>query len=47
MDGLVVRVSPSDVRLDDTEKWEGSLVKLDEHSVVDLTQTEDLEGLKN
>ena len=46
VDGLVVWVSPSNVWLDDAEKWKSSLVQLDEDSVVDLTKTEDLESLK-
>lgn len=36
---------PSDVRIDDAEQRQSGLVQLHEHSVVDLTQTQDLQSL--
>merc|ERR1712156_610253 len=42
---LEVGSSPGDVRLTDAEHVDGSLVQLDEHAVVDLPQTEQLQNL--
>lgn len=39
------RVAPGDVRLGNSEHVDGSLVQLDEHTVVDLAQTEKLKHL--
>lgn len=41
---LQVGVSPGDVRFSNTEHVHCSLVKPDEHTVVDLTQSEQLEN---
>jgi len=43
--GLEVRVTPGDVGLGDAEHVDGGLVQLDEHTVVDLPQTEQLQDL--
>lgn len=45
LDGLEGGVSPGDVGLDDLEHGEGSLVQANEDSVVDLTETQQLEDL--
>lgn len=37
---LQVRVAPGNVWLGDSKHLNGGLVKLDEHSIVDLTKTE-------
>lgn len=44
-DRLQIRISPGDVRLDNTQHVDGGLVQLDEHSIVDLTQAEQLKNL--
>lgn len=44
-DGLEVRVTVSDVRVDDGEHLRGSLVQTDEDTVVDLKKSEKLEDL--
>jgi len=44
-DGLQVRLAIGDVWLNKTEHVDGSLVGLDEHGVVDLTQTQQLKDL--
>lgn len=46
VDRLEVGVSPGNVGLDNTEQRKGGLVQLNEDSVVDLPQTEDLESLQ-
>lgn len=43
--GLLVRVAPGDVRLNDAQHVDRRLVQLDEHTVVDLTQAEQLQHL--
>lgn len=45
LDGLQVGVAPCDVRFADTEHVQGGLVQLDEDTIVDLLQTEQLENL--
>ena len=47
LDCAQIRVTPGDVGLDDAEHVQGCLVQLHEDAVVDLTQTEKLEGLAN
>jgi len=44
---LHVRVSPSDLRFADTEHVDRSLVQLNKHSIVDLSETEQLQSLAN
>jgi hypothetical protein len=44
-DGLEVRFTVSDPRLNNTEHLHGSLGELDENTVVDLEKTEELENL--
>lgn len=44
-DGLLVRVAVGDVGLDDLQHLNGSLGQLDEDTVVDLEETEELESL--
>jgi len=43
-DALEVGVSPGDERLDQTKHVQGGLVQLDEHSVVDLSKTKQLQS---
>ena len=44
-DGLEVGITPCDVRIGDTQHAQRRLVQLDESSVVDLTQTQQLKDL--
>ena len=44
-DGLEVGITPSDVRIGDTQHAQRRLVQLDKSSVVDLTQTQQLKDL--
>jgi len=46
-DSLQIWGSPGDLRLADPEHVESGLVQLDEHAVVDLAKTEQLESLLN
>ena len=43
--GLHARVAPGDVRLDHAQHGQRRLVQLDEHAVVDLQQTQQLQHL--
>jgi len=44
VDGLHVRMTPSDVRFHDTQHIDRGLVQFDENAVVDLSQTEQLQN---
>ena len=44
-DGLQARVSPGNVRVDNTEHLDSGLVQLDEDTIIDLSQTEKLKNL--
>lgn len=44
-DGLQVGVAPGDVGLSNAQHVDGGLVQLDEHTIVDLAQTEQLQHL--
>merc|ERR1712243_47688 len=46
-DGLEVGITPCDVRIGDTQHAQRRLVQLDESSVVDLTQTQQLKDLSD
>ena len=44
-DGLLRRVSPSDVRTNKLQHVEGGLVQLEEHGISNLSQSQELESL--
>lgn len=46
-DRLQIGVSPCDIWLSNTQHVDGGLVQLDEYTIVDLTQTEQLQNLAN
>ena len=44
--GLQVGITPSDIRVNQTQHLDGGLVQLDENTIVHLSETEELQGLK-